>query len=116
MYSLAHRHLLLNHLPIIVTGLGLLLLAVEAGRHHDELARVALAFRVGALGAFAVWTLWRYRRPAPLPTWAVRVALGGALQGSVAMAWTGLLGGQVRHTQVRSDLVSPAPATAAGAP
>ncbi|MGZ8379040.1 MAG: DUF2231 domain-containing protein [Gemmatirosa sp.] len=153
MYSLAHLHLLLNHLPIIVTGLGLLLLAVAVARRRDELARVALAFfvggglsalptyltgepaeetvenlpgvteaiierhedaalvaaiLVGALGAFALWALWRYRRPGALPGWVVRVALVAAVVGSGAMAWTGLLGGEVRHTEIRPDFVPPA--------
>lgn len=152
MYSLVHLHLLLNHVPIIVTILGLLLLAVAVGWRRDALARVALAFLVGGglsalptyltgepaeeavehlpgvtdaiierhqdaalvaaiivgvLGAFALWTLWRYRRAAALPAWAVRAALIGALLGSGAMAWTGLLGGEIRHTEVRSDYVPP---------
>lgn len=150
MYSLAHLHLMLNHFPIIVTVLGLLLLVVALLRHRDELTRVAFAFFVGGglialptyltgesaeeliedlpgvtealierhedaaliaavivgvLGAFALLTLWRYRRSAALPTWAVRIALVAAVVGSGAMAWTGLLGGEVRHTEIRSDFV-----------
>jgi uncharacterized membrane protein len=152
VYSLAHLHLLLNHLPIIVTALGLLLLVVAAVRRHDGLARVALTFFVGGglsalptyltgepaedmvedlpgvtnaligrhedaalvaaiivgvLGLFALWALWRYRRPTTLPAWVVRVTLIGALAGSGAMAWTGLLGGEVRHTEIRPGVVPP---------
>ncbi|MEO7963969.1 MAG: DUF2231 domain-containing protein [Gemmatimonadaceae bacterium] len=161
MYSIAHLHLLLNHLPIIVTGLGLLLLGVALLKRRDDLARMALVFFVGgalsalptyltgepaeetvedlpgvtkalierhedaalvaaiivgALGAYALWALWRYRRPSALPAWVVRVALVAALVGSGAMAWTGLLGGEVRHTEVRSDFVLPAHDGDSGAP
>ena len=161
MYSLAHLHLLLTHVPIIVTGLGFLLLAVAVAWRRDELARVALAFfvggglsalptsltgepaeetverlpgvteaiierhedaalvaaiLVGVLGAFALWALWRYRRSVVLPAWVVRTALVTSLVGSGAMAWTGLLGGEVRHTEIRSDFVAPARAGRAEEP
>jgi hypothetical protein len=63
MYSLAHVHLLLNHVPIIVTALALLLLAVAL-----------LAATVVSAGL---------------------------------MAYTGLLGGQIRHTEIRPGFVAP---------
>jgi uncharacterized membrane protein len=152
MYSLTHLHLLLNHLPIIVTVLGLLLIAVAVWRKSDALARVALAFFVGGalsalptyltgesaedtvrklpgvtrevieahsdaalisaifvgmLGVFALWALWRFRSSAPLPAWVVRVALVASIIGSGLMSWTGLLGGEVRHTEVRPGFVAP---------
>ncbi len=155
MYTLAHLHLLLNHLPIIVTALGLLLIGLAAMRRNDGLARLALAFFVGAavsalptyltgegaedavrdlpgvqatlieqhqdiafvaaivlglLGTFALLALYRYRRPAALPAWVVTGSLIGALAGSGLMAYTGLLGGQIRHTEVRAGV------TTAGAP
>ena len=40
--SSIHLHLLLNHVPIIGTVLGVLLLAVAVARRSDELGRVAL--------------------------------------------------------------------------
>ncbi|MBK5188562.1 MAG: hypothetical protein JJD97_09955 [Gemmatimonadaceae bacterium] len=152
MYSLTHVHLLLNHFPIIVTMLGLLLVAVAMWRRSDFLARVALYFFVGGalsalptyltgdsaeetvlhmpgvtralieshsdaalisaifvgvLGVFALWALWRFRATPLLPAWVVRVALVASIIGSGLMSWTGLLGGQVRHTEVRSDFVPP---------
>ncbi|MDQ2768525.1 MAG: hypothetical protein M3Y30_15390 [Gemmatimonadota bacterium] len=152
MYSLTHLHLLLNHVPIIVTVLGLLLVAVATWRKSDALARVALAFFVGgalsalptyltgdsaehtvlhmpgvtravieahsnaalisaifvgALGVFALWSLWRFRSNALLPAWVVRVALAASIIGSGLMSWTGLLGGEVRHTEVRPGFVAP---------
>jgi uncharacterized membrane protein len=154
MYSLTHVHLLLNHLPIIVTMLGLLLVAVAVWKQSDYLARMALAFFVGGalsalptyltgesaedtvihlhlpgvtrevierhsdaalisaifvglLGVFALWSLWRYRLPAILPAWVVRTTLVASIVGSGLMAWTGLLGGEVRHTEVRPGFVAP---------
>ena len=152
MYSFTHLHLLLNHFPIIVTILGLMLVVVAMWRKSDSLARVALAFFVGgalsalptyltgesaentarhlpgvtrelieahsdsavisaifvgALGLFALWALWRFRTALSLPVWVVRVALVASLIGSGLMSWTGLLGGQVRHTEVRPGFVAP---------
>ena len=40
--SSIHLHLLLNHVPVIGTVLGVLLLAVAVARRSDELGRVAL--------------------------------------------------------------------------
>jgi len=159
MFTIVHLHLLLNHLPIIVTGLGLLLVALAVWRADDYLARVALWFLVGGavsalptyltgdgaehavrdlpgvtrpimqahsnmalvaaivvgvLGAYALWALWRYRRPATLPRVVMLVTLVGALVGSGLMAYTGLLGGEIRHTEVRPGFVPPARRPAAG--
>jgi uncharacterized membrane protein len=161
MFTIVHLHLLLNHLPIIVTGLGLLLVALAVWRADDYLARVALWFLVGGavsalptyltgsgaehavrdlpgvtrpimimqahsnmaliaaivvgvLGAYALWALWRYRRPATLPRVVMWVTLVGALVGSGLMAYSGLLGGEIRHTEVRPGFVPPARGPAAG--
>lgn len=163
MFTLAHLHLLLNHLPIIVTALGTLLLLVAVIRHRDDLARVALAFFVGGgvsalaayltgepaehtveglpgvtealiarhqdtalvaslvvglLAAGALWTLWQHRRATALPRGVTRLLLGTALVASGAMAWTGLLGGEIRHTEIRPGFVAPAegPGAAPGTP
>lgn len=150
MFTSVHLHLALNHLPIIATTLGLVLMVTAAWRRDDYLARVSFAFLagsalsalptylsgesaegaverlpgvtealidthsdiaiiaaivVGVLGAFALWALWRYRRPAILPRIIVLVALSGALVGSGLMAYAGLLGGQIRHTEVRPGYV-----------
>jgi hypothetical protein len=47
MFTTVHLHLLLNHLPIIITGLALVLVAVAAWRKDDYLARIGLVFLVG---------------------------------------------------------------------
>jgi uncharacterized membrane protein len=148
MYSLAHVHLLLNHLPIILTALGLLFIVIGVIRRREEMARLAMAVFIGSavsavptyftgepaehavrrlpgvtrdfierhsdaalfaavitgvLGLFALWALWRYRRPTVLPPWVVRLALIGGLFASSAMARTGLLGGEIRHTEIRPE-------------
>lgn len=41
-----HLHLMLNHLPVVGTGMALLLLAYAAARRDDALARVCLAMFV----------------------------------------------------------------------
>jgi len=152
MFSTVHLHLLLNHLPIIVPGVALVLLLIASWRRDDYLARVGLAVLVGGaitalpsyltgdgaedavrdlpgvsrdiierhsdialiasialgvLGTFALWALWRYRRPAALSRGVVLATLAGTLVASGLMAYAGLLGGQVRHTEVRPGFVAP---------
>lgn len=152
MFTTVHLHLLLNHFPIIVSALGLLILVISLWRRSEPLTRVAFwffvggalsalptyltgegaenavedlpgvtealiekhsdialvaAIVVGALGAFALWALWRYRRPAVLSKSVVRIALVMSIAGSALMAYTGLLGGQIRHTEVRPGFVAP---------
>ena len=151
MISLAHVHLLLNHLPVILTPLGLLLLAIAARRRDDSLARIALAVLIAAaviavptyytgesaehaikgmagvtkpvihthedmgrysaiflavLGLFLIWALWRHRPPIALPAWVVRTTLAASLAGSVLLGYTSLLGGEVRHTEIRPGFVA----------
>ena len=48
MFTVVHLHLLLNHLPVIVTALALVLLVVAAWRGDDTLTRTGLAFLVGS--------------------------------------------------------------------
>ena len=159
MFTIVHLHLVLNHLPIIVTSLALLLVAIAAWRGNDYLARIALAFFIGGalsalptyltgegaeeavedlagvsrdlieqhqdialvsalvigvLGVLAAWTLWRYRRAATVPRIIVRGMLVGGIVGASLMGYTGLLGGQIRHSEVRAGYV--APARGAGGP
>ena len=152
MFTVVHLHLLLNHLPIIVTALALALLAIAIWRQDDTIARTGLAFLVGAavsalptyltgegsedlveklpdvtealveshsdialvaalvvgaLGIAALWAIWRYRKPARIPRRFVLALLAGSLVGAGLMGYTGLLGGQIRHTEVRPGYVEP---------
>jgi uncharacterized membrane protein len=152
MYSLAHVHLLLNHVPIIVTALALLLLAVALWRDDDTLVRTGLVFLVGGalsalptyltgesaehavekmpgvteelidkhqdialiaaivlgvLGVAALWAIWRYRKPARIPRQLAVALLAATVVSAGLMAYTGLLGGQIRHTEIRPGFVAP---------
>lgn len=98
-------------LPAYLTGEG----AEEAVEHlpgvteslieqHSNFALVA-AIAIGVVGLVALWTLWRYRRPVAVPALLVRVTLLGAMISCGLMAYTGLLGGEIRHTEVRPGYV-----------
>ena len=66
---------------------------------HEEMGEKS--FLVGALvGVLALGALIRWRR-VPVPRSVTYGALAGAAVVSGMMAYTGLLGGQVRHTEVR---------------
>jgi hypothetical protein len=66
---------------------------------HEEMADVAFVaaalLGVGALGALVRW------RSASMPRLVATAALGGTLVVTGLMSYTGLLGGRVRHTEVR---------------
>jgi hypothetical protein len=66
---------------------------------HEELGEKAFIL-ASALGVLALGALIRWRR-APVPRSATYVALGGAVIVSGLMAYAGLLGGRIRHTEVR---------------
>lgn len=141
-----HLHLLLNHLPVVGTVIGTLLLAVALVRRSDELGRTSLGLFallglvavavyltgepaedaveklpgisdglidrhqdaaliativVGVIGAFALGSLLIYRRRT-LPRWVTLLGFAAALVASSTMAYTANLGGQIRHTEIRS--------------
>lgn len=66
---------------------------------HEEMAERAF-IAAAMLGVLAAGALVRWRRT-PVPGGAVRVALAGTVGVAGLMAYTGLLGGQIRHTEVR---------------
>lgn len=66
---------------------------------HEEMADKAFLV-AAALGLFSVGALIRFRS-SPLPRAAVMTALAGTAVVCGLMAYTGLLGGQIRHTEVR---------------
>lgn len=144
----AHIHLLLNHIPILGTLFGLIVLLYAFVRDSDEVMKVSLGtfvvtalitipvyltgdgaaeivaklpgvsldiiekhdsaatftiIAIELLGAVSLWGLWLSRRSAELARWITVSALVlGFLSTGLAM-WTGTLGGQVRHTEVRAD-------------
>ncbi len=66
---------------------------------HEELAEKAY-IAAGIVGVLALGALVRFRRT-PVPGGATLVLLAGTVLVSGLMAYTGLLGGRVRHTEVR---------------
>jgi hypothetical protein len=71
----------------------------SAIHEHEELADNAF-IAAAVVGVAALGALIRWRR-SPLPRNASYTALAGAAAVTGLMAYTGLLGGQIRHTEVR---------------
>lgn len=67
---------------------------------HEEAAEVAFIATLVA-GVAALSLLWLYRRR-ELPHWAPGTALVMALLVTGLMTWTANLGGQIRHSEIRS--------------
>lgn len=145
--SAAHLHLLLNHIPILGTLFGLVLLFYALVGKSDEIKKASFgsfivtalitipAFGSGLgaapiverlpdvsktiierhqqaalitlvaieiLGAVALLSLWLARRSPNARRWMVFVVLALAvISGGLGM-WTGSLGGEIRHTEVRT--------------
>jgi hypothetical protein len=66
---------------------------------HEELGEKAF-IAASVVGVLAIGALFRWRRT-PIPQGVAVGALAGAAVVSGMMAYTGLLGGYVRHTEVR---------------
>lgn len=71
---------------------------------HEEMGEVSF-YAAAALSVLALGALVRWRR-VPVPQVAAVGALAGAAVVSGMMAYTGLLGGSVRHTEVRAGATS----------
>ena len=68
---------------------------------HEEFALVATVV-IGALAAMSLGVLAMFRKKA-LPRWITLSSFVLALITSGFMGYTALLGGQVRHTEIRPD-------------
>ena len=66
---------------------------------HEEMADKAYIV-ASVLGVLSLGALVKWRR-VPIPRSATLVMLAGAVVVSGLMAYTGLLGGRIRHTEVR---------------
>jgi uncharacterized membrane protein YeaQ/YmgE (transglycosylase-associated protein family) len=73
---------------------------------HEEAALLATIV-MGVVGAFALVALGAFRKR-PLPRWITPLALLLALAAAGAMGYTANLGGQVRHTEIRSGVATSA--------
>jgi hypothetical protein len=69
--------------------------------HHDA-ARFALG-STSILGAASLLGLWISRRSNQLPAWSGNLVLVLAILTIAIMARTANLGGQIRHTEIRSS-------------
>jgi hypothetical protein len=143
----AHLHLILNHIPVLGTLIGLGLLGFALWKHREESKRSALgllvitallavpAFLTGEpaegvvkglpgvsqaiieqheeaaqgafialcfLGGIALAGLVWFRRGQLMPSWFGAVVLAGSLLVGGWMAWAANLGGQIRHSEIRS--------------
>lgn len=141
-----HAHLLLNHIPILGTLFGLLLLLYALVRKNDEIKKVSLGsfviiglitipvflsglrtavnlegvadaqtiivqhqeaalltlLAVVLLGIASFLSLWLTRDSPGIRPWMVRVVLALAVISAGLGVWTGNLGGQIRHPEIRA--------------
>lgn len=77
---------------------------------HEDAAEVAL-WAVEVLAVIALVSLIIYRGPRDLPRRLILTSFVLCLIGGGIMAYTANLGGRIRHSEIRPDSVSAAPAT-----
>jgi hypothetical protein len=68
---------------------------------HDDAAGIALGGAI-AMGLLALVGLIWFRAGRPVKNWYSSLALIAALLVTGCMAWTAYLGGQIRHSEIRS--------------
>ncbi len=73
---------------------------------HETVAQLAMS-AVLVLGGLGASGLWLFRRGSVIPSWFGWLLLAVALVTGVLMSWTANLGGQIRHTEIRSDSFAP---------
>lgn len=156
-----HLHLILNHMPILGTAFGSLLLLLGLIKKSPDLKKTGLLFFViaalvtiptfysgrasprivkelpgvtrpfihdhaeageyafivvGILGALSLLGLILSCRASSERNWVYLVCFVLSLPVGAAMARTAYLGGQIRHTEIRSDFVPPPPHLPTSAP
>lgn len=83
-----------EHLPAVSESL------IEA---HEDAAKLAMVF-TELLAAGSLGALIFFRRD-PLPGSVTVPLLSLALVATLALSWTGYLGGQIRHSEIRGGVV-----------
>jgi uncharacterized membrane protein len=69
---------------------------------HDDAAGIALGGAI-VLGLLALVGLIWFRAGRPVKNWFSALALVAAVIVTGCMAWTAYLGGQIRHSEIRSE-------------
>lgn len=72
-------------------------------RHEDAALLATIA--MGSFGALALGALVRFRRRA-IPLWVTASGLIASIGLTAVMGWTANLGGQIRHSEIRSSGVA----------
>jgi uncharacterized membrane protein len=75
--------------------------SIEIIRQHDSAATLTIV-AIELLGAVSLLSLWLLRRAAAIKGWMMIAVLILALISIGLAVWTGGLGGQIRHTEVRA--------------
>ena len=71
---------------------------------HEETALIAF-IAVAILGICALGALWRYRRAEAIPTRLIVAGLIISMFVCGLMVWTADLGGKIRHSEIRPQLI-----------
>ena len=77
-------------------------MSMDKGDQHAEVAVLALV-AASVLGVAALAGLLVYRKGKQVPGWLTALALCLAVLTAALMAWTANLGGQVRHTEIKTE-------------
>lgn len=77
---------------------------------HEGAAGVAFA-GIGALGVISLLGLLMLRHGKAVPAWFASLMVVASLTVCGLMGWTANLGGQIRHTEIRTGAVTPGPAS-----
>jgi hypothetical protein len=77
---------------------------------HEEASEKAF-WLVEATGVFSLLALALYRRKSAFSSKAFLLACGFSIISFFAMAWTGYLGGKIRHPETSNTFVADRPAT-----
>ncbi len=103
----------LGALPAYLTGApaekavqGLPGLSNRVVEEHETVAQLAMS-AVLVLGGLGTSGLWLFRKGSAIPTWFGWLVMAVALATGVLMTWTANLGGQIRHTEIRSESFNP---------
>ena len=72
---------------------------------HEEAALIG-TLGMSGLGLLALFGWWRYRAGGSVARWLSSVLLFGGLLLTVYFGWVANLGGQIRHTEIRSAQAS----------